>query len=399
MFSPLTGVRVLDLSHLIAGPYCTYLLGMLGAEVVKVEPLEGEWTRGQGSDRALNERGMGLTFLAQNSGKRSVTINLKDPRGVALVRRMAGGSQVFLENMRPGVIGRLGLDYPTLSQLNPALVYCSLSGFGQGGPLSHRPAYDHVIQGISGIMSVNGHPEQDPVKVGVPFIDYASGVNAALAVVSALHEVRRTGHGCHLDVAMLDSMLNLLSLPVVEYVNAGTVPRRIGNDAPSGVATAGAFMASDGLLLIAANAEAHFEPLARAINLPGLARDPRYASAALRQQNREALRLEISAAIATRSAAEWEKALDAVGVPAARPRTVPEIVDDPHTAMRGVVQRVEGVRGLPRLGVTSLGWQVDGAAIGPRSGPPALGADTDAVLRDLGLADAEIADLRAARVV
>jgi crotonobetainyl-CoA:carnitine CoA-transferase CaiB-like acyl-CoA transferase len=395
MFQPLTGIRVLDLTHLVAGPYCSYLLAMMGADVVKVEPPEGEWTRGQGSDRALNDSRMGLTYLAQNAGKRSVTVNLKHPRGVALVQRLAGGSQVFLENMRPGVIKRLGLDYEALSTLNPALVYCSLSGFGQQGPLSRRPAYDHVIQGISGLMSINGHPGDDPVKVGAPFIDYASGLNGALAVVSALHEVRRTGRGCHLDVAMLDTMLNLLTLHVVEYVNAGTVPRRIGNEAPSGVATAGAFHASDGLLLIAANAEAHFEPLARTIGLPALPQDPRFCTAALREQNRDALRALISAAIGSRPAAEWEKLLDEAGVPATRPRTIPEIVDDPHVRSRGVVQQVAGPADKPELGVTSLGWQVDGSAVGPRSAPPVLGAHTDAVLRELGVADAEIASLRA----
>ena len=339
MFSPLSGIRVLDLSHLLAGPYCSYLLALMGAEVIKVEPAEGDWTRGQGSDRALNEEGLGLTYQAQNAGKRSITVNLKDPRGVALVKRMAVGCQVFVENMRPGVIKRLGLDYATLARANPAIVYCSLSGFGQQGPLSHRPAYDHIIQGICGLMSVNGHVGHDPVKVGAPFVDYASGVNGALAVLAALHEVRRTGRGCHLDVAMLDSMLNLLTSLVVEYVNAGTLPRRIGNDAPSGVATAGAFQAADGLLLVAANAEAHFEQLAKAIGLPELPGDPRFATPAMRQQNREALRLQLSSAIATRPAAEWESILDQAGVPATRPRTIPEILDDPHVRQRGVLQR------------------------------------------------------------
>ena len=399
MFQPLTGVRVIDLSHLVAGPYCSYLLAMMGADVVKVEPPEGEWTRGQGSDRALNDSRMGLTYLAQNAGKRSVTVNLKHPRGVAVVQRLASASQVFLENMRPGVIKRLGLDYEVLSTLNPSLVYCSLSGFGQQGPLSHRPAYDHVIQGISGLMSINGHPGEDPVKVGAPFIDYASGLSGSLAVVSALHEVRRTGRGCHLDVAMLDTMLNLLTLHVVEYVNAGTVPRRIGNEAPSGVATAGAFQAADGLLLVAANAEAHFEPLVRAIGLPQLLTDQRFSTAALREQNRDALRALISTAIATRPAAEWERLLDEVGVPATRPRTIPEIVDDPHVRSRGVVQQVAGPAGKRELGLTSLGWQVDGRAVGPRSAPPKLGADTDMVLREFGISAAEIASLRADGVI
>jgi crotonobetainyl-CoA:carnitine CoA-transferase CaiB-like acyl-CoA transferase len=393
MFAPLAGIRVLDLSHLLAGPYCTYLMALMGAEVVKIEPPEGDWTRGQGSDPALNGEGMGLTYQAQNAGKRSVSVNLKDPRGVALVKRLATSCQVFVENMRPGVIQRLGLGYGTIAEANPAIVYLSLSGFGQQGPLSHRPAYDHIIQGICGLMSINGHPGHDPVKVGAPFIDYASGLNAALAVVSALHEARRTGRGCHLDVAMLDSMLNLLTSLVVEYANAGTVPRRIGNDAPSGVATAGAFQASDGLLLIAANAETHFEPLARSIGLPGLPQDPRFATAAMRQQNREALRLAIGAAIRARPAAEWEAILDKAGVPATRPRTVPEIVDDPHVRARGIVQKVGST------GFTGLGWKVDGASVGPRTAPPKLGADTEAVLGELGISSEEIASLKADKVI
>jgi crotonobetainyl-CoA:carnitine CoA-transferase CaiB-like acyl-CoA transferase len=399
MFTPLTGIRVVDLSHLLAGPYCSYLLAMMGAEVIKVEPPEGEWTRSQGSDAARNAARMGISYLAQNAGKRSVTVNLKHPRGVEIVRRLAGGSQVFLENMRPGVIGRLGLGYDVLAKENPALVYCSLSGFGQHGPLSHRPAYDHVIQGISGLMSVNGAAGEPPMKVGAPFIDYASGVNAALAVVSALHEARRTGRGCHLDVAMLDTMLNLLTAHVVEYVNAGTVPRRIGNDAPSGVSTAGAFTTGDGLLLIAANAEAHFAPLARALGRPELPQDPRFSSAALRQQNREALRAALAEALAARSAAEWEQILDKAGVPATRPRTVPEIVDDAQVRGRGVVQEVPGGAGGAELRVTSLGWLVNGTPTGPRAPAPVLGADTAAVLGEIGIDAAEIAALRAQGVL
>ena len=395
MFSPLSGVRVLDLSHLLAGPYCSYLMAMMGAEVIKVENPEGEWTRGHGSDFARNAAGMGMSYLAQNAGKRSITINLKHARGVELVKKLAASSDVFLENMRPGVMERLGLGHEAIMRVNPRIVYCSLSGFGQHGPLSHRPAYDHVIQAMCGFMSVNGYPDGDPVKVGAPFIDYASGVNAALAVVSALHQVRRTGQGCRLDVAMLDSVLNLLTSHIVEYVNAGTVPRRIGNDAPSGVATAGAFNTSDGPLLIGANAAAHFAPLARAIGAAELLQDPRFATPALREENRDALRQAISAALAHRSAAEWETLLDAAGVPAARPRTIPEIVDDPPVVGRGVVQNVAIAPGQPALGLTSRGWQVDGRPIGPHGAPPTLGADTDSVLRECGLADAEIASLRA----
>lgn len=400
MFTPLTGIRVLDLGHLLAGPYCSYLLALMGAEVVKVEPPgHGDWTRGMGSDPALNARGMGLSYLAQNAGKRSVTVNLKDPRGVNIVRRLAAGAQAFLENMRPGVIDRLGLGWEFLRKDNPALVYCSLSGFGQEGPLSHRPAYDHVIQAMSGLMSINGHPDGEPLKLGAPFIDYASGVNAALAVVSALHEVRRTGQGCRLDVSMLDTMLNLFTSHVVQYVNAGTQPARIGNDAPSGITTAGAFSASDGPVLIAANAESHFEPLARAIGRADLIADSRFATPAARQANRASLRAEMGNAIAKRSAAEWEEILEAAGVPAARPRSIPEIVDDPHVQARGVVQWLAGGERNQRLGVTGAGFNVDGTAIGPQTRPPALGADTEAVLHEIGISDAEIETLRRDGVV
>lgn len=394
MFRPLAGVKVLDLSHLLAGPYCSYLLSMMGAEVIKVEPPEGDWTRRQGSDQDLNDARMGLTFLAQNAGKRSVTVNLKHHRGAGVVMRLARGSHVFLENMRPGVIGRLGLGYEALRQGNPSLVYCSLSGFGQNGPLSHRPAYDHVIEGMSGLMSINGHPQDDPVKVAAPIIDYASGMSAALAIVSSLHESRRSGRGCHLDVAMLDTMLNLLSAHVVEFVNAGRVPRRIGNDAPSGVATAGAFESADGPILIAANAEAHFAPLVEALGMPQLKDDPRFATAPSRQSNREALRSLLSDAISRRTAAEWEAILDSAGVPAARPRTIPEVIGDPHVRLRGVVQDIEGRPGGGRLGLTSLGWHANGRATGPHGAPPALGADTEAVLQEAGYSKAEISELR-----
>ena len=214
MFKPLSGLRVVDLTQVLAGPYAAYQLALMGAEVIKVEtPQTGDWGRVRGDLPETNALGMGLTYLTQNANKKSVTLDLKSPEGLEAMKRLIASADVFLENFRPGAIERLGLSYDVVRELKPGIVYCSISAFGQDGAFRHRPAYDHVIQGMCGIMRTTGTEQTGPTKVGSPFIDYATGLNAAFAITAGLHEVKRTGESVHLDVAMLDtSMLLMASL-------------------------------------------------------------------------------------------------------------------------------------------------------------------------------------------
>ena len=225
MFQPLQGVKVVDLSQVLAGPFATYQLGLMGAEIIKIErPGSGDWSRGGEGLPGSTAADMGLAYLTQNAGKRSVTIDLKAAAGLDLVKRVIEGADIFVENFKPGVAARLGLSFEAVRRLKPTIVYCSISAYGQDGPIGHRPAYDHVVQGMCGIMRTTGTAETEPNKVGAPYIDYATGLNAALAMVSALHEARRTAEAVHIDVAMLDTALLLMASLMTKQLSTGWRP-------------------------------------------------------------------------------------------------------------------------------------------------------------------------------
>ncbi|MEV0646316.1 CoA transferase [Phytomonospora sp. NPDC050363] len=372
---PLTGIRVLDLTNVLAGPYCTYHLMLLGAEVVKIEvPERGDLARRLGPEAGLNAAGLGTSFLAQNAGKKSVELDLKDPAGQAVLAELVTLADVLVENFRAGVLARLGFPPARLRELNPALVYCAISGFGQTGPMSEAPAYDQVIQGLSGMMSITGTPDTAPLRVGFPICDTVGGLTAAMAVTAALAGRARHGEGAHLDVSMLEASMSAMGWTVSNYLVAGVAPEPMGDQNATAVPS-GTFETADEPLNIAANRQSQFETLCALLDRGDLLADPRFSRPEERKAHRRELNDELNAALRTRSAEEWERELSAAGVPAARILTVPRALDSPQLAHR------EFLADLPfpdddadrRLRVTGNGVLVDGAALHPPSPPPLLG--------------------------
>lgn len=371
---PLSGIRVLDLTNVLAGPYCSYQLMLLGAEVVKVEmPAQGDLARRLGPDPDLNEAGIGASFLAQNAGKKSVELDLKNPGDRAVFRDLVAGGDVLLENFRAGVLARMGFGWPVLRELNPRLVYCAISGFGQTGPMRHAPAYDQVIQGLSGMMSITGTPQTVPQRVGFPVCDTVGGLMAALSISAALAGRLNTGKGCFLDVSMLEAAVSAMGWAVSNYLVAGVPPEPMG-DQNATAAPSGTFDAADGPLNIAANRQEQFVTLCREIGLPQLVDDPRFADREARKRNREGLNAELNAALRSRSAQEWEQVLTAAGVPAARVLTVPQVVELDQLAYRGLFTDLPYPDDSGRvLRVTGNGVLVDGEPLRPEAPPPLLG--------------------------
>ncbi|MEV7869327.1 CoA transferase [Streptomyces sp. NPDC088124] len=391
----LEGVRILDLTNVLAGPFAGYQLALHGADVIKVEmPASGDLARQLGADRELGEELLGASFLAQNAGKRSLTLNLKDPDGREALLRAVREADVLLENFRPGVMDRLGVGWKTLSAENPRLVYCAISGFGQTGPLRDRPAYDQIIQGLSGMMSVTGTPGTAPLRAGFPVADTLGGMAAAYAVAAALVRRGRTGEGAFVDVSMLESALTAMGWVTSNYLISGRVPHPMGNEnftaAPSGT-----FSTADGHLNIAANRQQQFTTLCRLIGREDLTTDPRFTHPADRKTHRDALRDEVEAGLSARPAAEWEEILSDAGVPAARVLSVPDALGLDHLATRGFVHDLPFPDGRERaLRVLGSPVRVDGEPAVTPSPPPLLGEHTDTVLAELGYTPAEITALR-----
>ena len=382
---PLSGVRVLECASVIAGPYCSYMLTLLGAETVKIErPSQGDWMRSQGGDAALVAAGLGSTFLSCNAGKKSVALNLKDPRGVQIAREIAAGVDIMIENWRPGTAERLGVGFEAIKAINPRIVYCSISGFGQDGPMSPRPAYDHIIQAMSGIMSVTGTPQTAPSRTGPPLVDYMTGLSAAVAVLAALRERDRTGEAQHVDVGMLDCAVAGMGSIVSAHVNGGVPAAPIGNAAASGAPGSGMFATRTSPLAVVANTEAQFAALCGVLGQPELLTDPRFREPAARKQNQDALRAQIAARLAGRPAIEWEQLLAAAGVPSGAVRSVGELLGEPQVAARDLFRRLE----LPQQGrdaaLTTAGFKLNGRRVAPEQAPPLLAADNESVLAELG---------------
>lgn len=387
----LAGVRVLDLTNVLAGPFCCYQLAQLGAEVIKVEtPGTGDLARQLGADPELNRRLMGASFLAQNAGKRSITLNLKHPKAREAFLRLVATADVVVENFRPGVMDRLSLGYDALKRTKPNLVYCAISGFGQDGPLRLNPAYDQIIQGLSGVMSVTGDAQSAPLRVGYPVADTMGGITAAYAIAAALFRRERSGEGEWIDVSMLESTLVAMAWVVSNWLIAGVRPQPLGNENMT-ASPSGAFRTGAGLLNIAANQQQQFETLCELIGRPELVRDPRFAKREDRKTHRFALNAEIERALAARSAAEWSRLMNERGVPAGEVLDVPAILEHPQVVERALLRTFDKVPNVDAVvSVVRSGFRLRSGDPAPASPPPALGADTASLLAELGYSQSEI---------
>ena len=326
MSQPLDGIRIADFSHVMAGPYASHLLRLMGAEVIKIEPKSGDQFRNYGADRRFD--GMSPAFIAANIGKKSIALDLKDPEELEIARRIVARSDVFLENFRPGVISRLGFGYPQVKELKPDVVYCSVSGYGQNGPQRDWPAIDNIVQATSGMMMLSGSEGEPPVRVGFPIVDTLTGQTAAVAILGALLQRERTGQGAYIDVSMLDASLAFMTSALTPYLVTGNSAKRLGNTGYSGLPTADLFKARDGRFIsLGVVQENQFASLVRNLGREEWLNDPRFKTLDARRENFAAMTNELSQVFATRDAAEWEAELSEAGIPCGMIRRVDEAVE------------------------------------------------------------------------
>ena len=393
----LSGIRVLDMTNVLAGPFCCHQLAHMGAEVIKIEAVgRGDLARQLGSDKDLSAAKMGISFLAQNSGKKSLSLDLKSEDGKAIFQRLLATADVLVENFRPGVMARLGQDYERLKQSHPQLIYCAISGFGQTGPMSKRPAYDQIIQGLSGVMSITGNPEDDPLRVGYPLADTIGGLTAAMAISAALN---KTPRGQFIDVSMLDSVLATMGWVVSNYLIGGVEPAKHGNENVTS-APSGTFRTGDGLLNIAANEERQWQSLISHLGCEHLAEDARFETRNDRKAHRAELTGELEIWLAGKSAKQWESELTSLGVPVGIVMSVPDILENEHTSHRGLLADFEDVAGIDRdISVVRTGFQTDGTPMKVSSPPPTLGQHNEDLLRELGYDDDAINMFRTKGVI
>lgn len=399
----LSGLRVLDLSRILAGPSATQLLADLGAEVIKIErPGAGDDTRGWGppflADGDGAETGPSAYFLSANRGKHSVAVNIADPRGQALVQALAAQSDVLVENFKPGDLARYGLDAASLRAANPRLIYCSITGFGQTGPNAQRAGYDFLVQGEGGLMSLTGIADAPPLKAGVGVADLICGMYAAVGILASVAARHQTGVGQHIDLALMDAQVAMLVNQGVGYLTDGKIPPRRGNDHPT-IVPYGTFPASDGMFILAIGNDAQFARFATLAGAPGLSTDPRFATNAARVQNRDVLIPLIAALTAGKTAQEWLSVCDAQGIPAGPVNSLAQVFASLQVASRDMtIAMTLGSGHAARLIGNPL--KMSETPVTYAKSPPALGADTAAVLTSkLGLTRAELSALAAAGVI
>jgi crotonobetainyl-CoA:carnitine CoA-transferase CaiB-like acyl-CoA transferase len=380
--NPLAGIKVVDLSHVQSGPTCTAMLADMGAEVVKIEPFAGDQFR---------QPMEGANFFNFNRNKRGIALNLKTKEGKEIVLKLAKEADVLVENFVPGAMDRLGLGYEALSQLNPRIVYCSISGFGQSGPYRDRPAYEPILQAMSGIMDSTGEPDRPPVRIRPAMVDYCTGANSAFAIAAALFGREKTGRGQRIDVALLDVAIFSMSPYVTQFIRRGELPERAGSAQPSGGAIQN-FETRDGLIYIVAGTDHMWKNLCNALNLPEVGNDPQYATRQQRAERRVKISEIINNETRKYTSQELETKLLAADVACGTVRNVGEIVQESHVQARGILEEAD----YPTIGkIVAVKTPLFFSGKSPlfRRRAPMLGENTKEVLKELGYSDQEIQDL------
>jgi len=381
------GLKIIDFTQMIAGPLATQMFSLLGAEVIKIEsPVQGDQMRRTLTDPDMAARHLAPSFLSANIGKRSIAIDLKSKDGQEVVRKLIETADVVVENFRAGVAKNLNIDYDTVKALNPKVVFCSISGYGQTGPRSGEKAYDTAIQANSGMMALTGHPETGPTKAGFLAVDSFTGMSGAFAIASALARRQLTGEGQFLDVAMYDSALTMISTQMADYLVRDNVPDLMGNDSATEQPTAGAFETADGVILLATLTSEQQETVFRVLGLEDLLNDPRYATPESRRENLTTGRESIGAVLKTRTTAEWYQIIKKENVPVQPIRSLAEAAADPQLEHRGVLVKAEGIEGIDHP-VTLIGAPFIADVDGPitqSTSPGKVGQHSRDVLEELG---------------
>ena len=400
MSRPLDGIVVLDMSRVLAGPWAGQLLADLGARVIKIEhPGRGDDTRSWGPPWLAGDddtERVAAYFLCANRGKQSLAVDIASPRGQALIRQLAGGADIVLENFKVGGLAKYGLDYASLQRENPRLIGCSITGFGQDGPYAHRAGYDFMIQAMGGLMSIGGEPDGMPMKTGVAITDVMTGLYATIGVLAALHERNQTGKGRHVDVALLDVQVAALANQALNALVSGVSPERHGNAHPN-IVPYQAFACADGYLVLTVGNDSQFARFAELLGHPEWAKAPEYATNAARVGNREKLVPLIQAILLTRQRDEWLAELEARGIPAGPINTVSEVFADPQVKYRGMQKTLK--RGELDVPQVACPLRFDSEPAMSKVAPPRLGQDSDRILGEMGLSAEDIERLRQAGIV
>jgi formyl-CoA transferase/CoA:oxalate CoA-transferase len=391
----LDGIKVLDLSHYLAGPYCTMILADLGAEIIKIEePGKGDGSRQWGPPFIDSESSY---YLSVNRNKKSISLNLKAPRGVEIFNKMASSADVVLESYRPGVAERLGIGYTSLSAVNPRLIYCSISGFGQNGPYREKPAYDIIAQAMGGLMNLTGEKNGAPVKIGVAIADICAGMFAAIGILAAITARERTSRGQMVDISLLDGQVSWLSHQAGYFLTTGKNPERLGSAHPS-IAPYQAFRAKDSYFVIAVGNDSLWAQFCKALGLNRLMDDNRFATNPQRVRNREELVKLLEAFFASKSSKEWLEIISAAGVPCGPIYGLSEVFTDPQVLHRQMLEEVEHPK-LGRTRVVGVPIKLSLTPASVRTHPPMLGEHTEEVLLGLGLSSGDISELKKGSII